>query len=424
MKKGIVVGALLIVAGLGLFAYYDLFIKSESEAQELLVQARMMYERGSRDAVNNSIHIFSRIIAKYPKTKAASEAYYYIGNSYEKLGLNRLAYLKYLYLLKNNRPLDGEMDGELRARLAKLRVMRRHTEEGIHQLLSLLKETDNREFRSRIYAELGHAYLNNGVYWKSKKMFDISLSEDGSNEEAILGKARAYKRLGQNNKAYDLYEYFLTYFGNFSRYTSDVRSSFIRQVYSSGYDSYQRGAYYDAISYFARLLRLYPHANKSENALFWAGMSYGALKKYDNALKYYTRVLSNGYYHKDQDARMNRGYLYFKTGKFDLAAREFQVYIDNYPHGRFIEKARKWKRMSAREIQYRVRSSDRPEQDYDDEYRDDDGEPWDNDRKDNGDNGDKDSDDDTRDSSKKDGTTGAYRKIDNGGIDFENVAEL
>src|SRR4030042_5782701 len=102
MKQGIILGAVLILVGIGLFAYYDRFIRYEREARELLTEGKLIYERGSRDAINDSINVFSRIIARYPGTQAESEAFFYIAQSYEKLHLNRLAYLKYIYILKNN----------------------------------------------------------------------------------------------------------------------------------------------------------------------------------------------------------------------------------------------------------------------------------------------------------------------------------
>src|SRR5208337_489491 len=141
-------------------------------------------------------------------------AYYYIAQGYEKLNLNRLAYLKYIYLLKNSSKIDPEMEKDISARVARLKIMNRYDEEGIHQLLSLLNYSDDKDFRSRIYTELGHTYLKRGEYETSKRMFDLALAENGSNEEAILGKARAYKRLGHDSQAYDLYDHFLKYYSN------------------------------------------------------------------------------------------------------------------------------------------------------------------------------------------------------------------
>jgi TolA-binding protein len=349
-------------------------VRPEKEAREYLVEGQIAYERGTKESLNNSINILSKVIARYPSTSSADEAYYYIGQSYEKLGLNRLAYLKYVYILKTGTDVSPELKKEINARIARLTIMKRYTEEGINQLLGMLNLSDDHDYRSRIYTELGHAYLKMGQYRKSKRMFDIALTENGTNEEAILGKARALKRIGYANKAYDLYEYFLKYYGNFSHFTRDTRNAYLRQVYSSGYSSYRKGRYYPAISFLKRLLRYFPHSRKSEDALYWIGESYYSLQKYEEANRYFNRVLSNSLHHRNQQARMKRGYSYFMAKRFDLAAREFQIYMNDYPQGKYFKTAKKWNTMSAREIMYRIKdegkSGDIEENDLNDEDED------------------------------------------------------
>ncbi len=360
MKQWILVGVILIFMGVGLFAYYDSFIKPERMAKELIVEGKMSYERGTSESINKAIEIFTKIIAKYPKTESAFEAYYYIAQGYEKLNLNRLAYLKYIYLLKNNSKIPSETEQEIKARVARLKIMNRYDEEGIHQLLALLNYSDNKDFRSRIYTELGHTYLKRGEFSNSKRMFDLALSENGNNEEAILGKARTYKRMGYDSQAYELYEHFLKYYSNFSYYTGDVTKSYDRQLYDSGINSYRRGRYYPAIEYFRKYLNRFPGNSKSENSLYWIGESYFSLKQYDTAISYFKRVRSNEYYHKDQDAMIKTGYAYFMAKNYELAAREFQSYLDLYPNGKYKEKARQWKDMSTKEMLYKYNKDSKP----------------------------------------------------------------
>ncbi|HOW84165.1 MAG TPA: tetratricopeptide repeat protein [Spirochaetota bacterium] len=358
-----IAGSVVIAAGIGLLIVYLHKVQPEKEARELLVEGKLAYEREDKDSINNSINLFSKIIARYPDTKSADEAIYLIGQGYEKLGLNRLAYLKYVYILKNTKNLSQDLANDIRVRLSRLKIMREHTEEGIDQLLGLVNYSSNNDFRSRIYTELGHAYLKEGDYKKARRMFDIALSENGGNEEAILGKARSFIHLGDDNKAYDLYEYFLKYYGNFSQYAADVRKSFARNLYDSGMRSYRRGSYYPAIEYFKRYLSNFPGDRKVENSLYWIGESYFGLKKYTSAATYFGRVLGNTIYTKDEDALIKRGYSYFMEKKFDLAAREFQTYIEKFPGGKNIETARKWKEMSTKEIMYRIEKDRLPDDD-------------------------------------------------------------
>ena len=94
------------------------------------------------------------------------------------------------------------------------------------------------------------------------------------------------------------------------------------------------------------------------NAAFFA---FFGLKKYESALSYFNRVLANNVSTKDEDARIKKGYSYFMVKKFDLAAREFQKYLEQYPHGRHNETAKKWKEMSTKEILYRIEKDRLPD---------------------------------------------------------------
>jgi TolA-binding protein len=366
MKQWIFIGVLFIFLGIGVFAYYDSFVKPDKEAEALLTEGVLTYERGSKEAVNQAITLFTQVVSRYPGSKAAPEAFYYMAKSYEQLNLNRLAYLKYISILKKySKSLKPETEKDINARLARLKIMKRYDEEGIHQLLGILNMSDDKDFRSRIYTELGHTYLKKGDYTNSKRMFDLALNENGSNEEAILGKARVYKRTGNDGQAYELYDHFLKYYSNFSSYTGDVTGSYQKQLYESGLNNYRRGRYSSAITYFKKYLAQFPSTQRSENSLYWLGESYFSLKDYNTAIAYFQKVQSNSFYHKDQDAQIKTGYAYFLAKNYELASREFQAYIDNYPNGQYINKAKQWKEMSTREMMYRYKNTDTEENETD-----------------------------------------------------------
>ncbi len=359
--KTILPGIIFITLGVGLFVYYDLNIKPDREARELIVEAGIVSERGDKDSINSAINIYTKVIAKYPKSKLAADAYFHIGRCYEQLGLYRLAKLKYVYIIKNNsRNLSEELKKDLLIRIAHIKVLKQYSEEAINQLYSLLNSNFNKEFRSRVYSELGHTYLKQGEYKRAKRMFDISVSEFGSNEEAILGKARSYKRLGEDDNAYDLYEHFIKYYGAVSQYTNDVKKSYKEQAYKSGIDSFRKGHYSKAITFFNRVLNNFPSDRLSENSLYWIGECYYAMRSFSKSIDYFNRALLNSYYHKDQDARIKKGYAYFSIKKFDLAAREFQIYLRHYPNGIHAKIARNWKDMSTKELLYRIKSKKLP----------------------------------------------------------------
>lgn len=362
MRLKVTVGAVFVVLGIGLLLFYEFHQKPAIQAREMMTEAKMIFERGDRDSINQSISIFTKLIAKYPGSRVIPEAYFYIGRCYERIGLNRLAYLKYGYLLKNrHRYLTEDLRKEVVIRMAHLQVLQQYSEEGINQLFALLQGNYNREFRSRVYSELGHTYLRLGEYARANRMFDIALSEYGSNEEALVGKARSRKRMGYDTEAYDLYDHFLKYYGAVSQYTEDVRKSYRDQAYRSGLESFRRGNYNGAISYLSRIVGYFPGDRLTENALYWIGESYFAGRRFDTSINYFNRVLTNSYYHKDQDAQIKKGYAYFLSKRFDLAAREFQAYLKNWPEGKHAATARRWKSMSTRELLYRIDGKNVPD---------------------------------------------------------------
>ncbi len=358
----LIIGLILIVLGVGIYVYYDFYIKPDIAAKELLVEGEFVYERGDKTSINNAISIFTKIIVKYPDSKYVTDAYYRIAGCYERLGLNRLAYLKYVYLIKNNnRKLNDELKKEILVRLAHINVLKQNSEEATSQLYSLLNTNYNKEFRSRIYSELGHTYLKQKEYNKAKRMFDIALAEYGNNEDAIIGQARALKWMGKENEAYDLYEYFLKYNGAVSQYTGDVKKAYRDQAYNSGLNAFKNSRYSSAISFFNRILANFPGDKITENALYWIGESYYGMSQFDKAIAYFNKTLSNEFSHKDEDARIKKGYAYFASKRFDLAARDFQLYLQYYPNGKYAAIARNWKEMSTKELLFSIQNKKLPD---------------------------------------------------------------
>jgi TolA-binding protein len=362
-SKNLLLGIALIVTGIALFAAYDQFIRPEREAREILAEGKIIMERGDRDSANLALSSFTKVVVKYSATRSAPEAYLQMGTAYEKLGLYRLASLRYSYLLKQ--PLadrtDSAMKTDVIARLAKLKLMRSYTEEGLNQLYTLLNTTQNGELRSRIYSELGQNYLKNGDVAKAKNSFDIAVQENSSNEDALLGKARVFVRNGNYEEAFQIYDYFLKYFGAVSPYTPDVKSAYQQQLYHAGLYAYRAGNYGRAVELFSRYTYKFSGSKYTENALYWIGESYFSTKQYEKAISWFDKTLSNDFYHKDEDARIKKGYTCFMMKRFDLAAKEFQTYIHDYPHGKYVDEARSWKENSAQELRVRIEKARLPE---------------------------------------------------------------
>ncbi len=354
--KRVIGASLLITAGLLMITYYELTFRPENEAAKLYREASLIQERNDRESINRAIDLYTRVLARYPETRAAIDSTFKIAESYEKVDLYKLAYLKYSYLLKNPYVMaNKEKKNEVLARMAALKIKRNYSEEGLNQLYTVLNNSTDSEFRSRIYSEIGYTHLRLGNVDKADNAFDLALRENHDNEEALLGKARSLRRLGKNSEAFKKYDYFLAHHGAFSSYTPDVKRAYLDQAYNAGLSSYRSASFWPAINYFGIVLKNFPASKYSENALYWTAESYYSLGRYSRAIGYYNKTLSNGLYHKDEDARIKKGYAYFMQKKYDLAAREFQLYLEKYPRGKHRHIATRWKETSAQELMQKIR---------------------------------------------------------------------
>ncbi|MBN1501464.1 MAG: tetratricopeptide repeat protein [Spirochaetes bacterium] len=354
--KNMIIGILLILLSFIMLVFYFHVYKPEKEARAMFTEAKMIFERNNTESINRSIDLFTKIISVYPKSKYVPAAYFFIARGNDLTGLNQLAYTQYTYILKNQmKKIDDKTRNIILTRIAHLKLMRNQSDEAINDLLMLLKDTANSESKSRIYAELGQSYFHIGQYEKAIESFNYALLENGRNEEAILGKARVLKKTGRDTETYEIYRDFLTYFGNESQYTDDVKKAYNNQAYYSGLNSYRKGNYQSAIAYFSYVITKFPDNKLSENAIYWTGECYFSMKNYQKAVEYFQKGIDNTFHHKDEDCRIKKGYSYFMMKRYDLAAREFQIYLEQHQNGKYTVKAKTWKDAATRELEVRYR---------------------------------------------------------------------
>lgn len=361
--KVIVAGILLIVFGVGAYALYDLKLSPEMKAGRIYREARMTAERGTRESYNSAVGMYIKLMAAYPDTSYARKSYLAFTDLYEKMGLYRHAYINYGYFLKTyGRRLDEATITDVRARIAALKLRQNRTDEGLNQLYAILNQTTDNSLRSRIYSEIGHNWLKRGDVKKAMDAFNLSLYENPNNEESLLGRARVFVRQGSYNDAFDTYDHFLKYHGEFSQYAPDVRNSYLRQSYDAAITAYRKGKYAYAQGLFGRVIRNFPSSRLAENSLYWSGECAYQLGQYRSAISYFTRTLTNPSIAKDEDARLKRGIAYFSLREYRSAVKDFDSYLSTYPRGRFSATAMKWKDAALAEIGQREKVETLPEE--------------------------------------------------------------
>lgn len=103
--------------------------------------------------------------------------------------------------------------------------------------------------------------------------------------------------------------------------------------YRQAVSLFGRGRYADARRGFESVFEADPSGDLADNALFWIGETYFAVKDYTNAIRNYMRVVNDySTQNKAPDALFKTAMVQVRTGDLALAQRTFQQVIDRYPY--------------------------------------------------------------------------------------------
>jgi tol-pal system protein YbgF len=94
-----------------------------------------------------------------------------------------------------------------------------------------------------------------------------------------------------------------------------------------------RGRHAEARRAFEAVFDSDSSGDLADNALFWIGETYFAAKDYNNAVRYYMRVVNDySSQNKAPDALFKTAMVQTRTGDLALARRTLQQVIDRYPY--------------------------------------------------------------------------------------------
>ena len=112
-----------------------------------------------------------------------------------------------------------------------------------------------------------------------------------------------------------------------------VRGADIAEDYRQAIMQFGRGRHADARRGFEGVYEADPSGDLADNALFWIGETYFAAKDYNNAVRYYTRVVNDySTQNKAPDALFKVAMTQERTGDLALARRTLQQVIERYPY--------------------------------------------------------------------------------------------
>ena len=114
------------------------------------------------------------------------------------------------------------------------------------------------------------------------------------------------------------------------------------EIYDKTLGLYKDGRYEEAIADFKNFLKSYPESDLADNAHFWIGECFMALKEYEEAILAYQRVI-NGYPkgNKVPSAMLHQGFAFEKINDMTTANLVFKKLVKNFPKTREAESAKK-----------------------------------------------------------------------------------
>ncbi len=125
-------------------------------------------------------------------------------------------------------------------------------------------------------------------------------------------------------------------------YSNYVDNGNFTAAYKSALQLFYNREYTQAINQFQNLLNSNPNNKLASNCQYWIGECYHALGDYNQALKAFKAVLNFSNSYKFDDALIMNGVTYLKIGEVELAKKNFQQLVQNYPDSEYAPKAMRY----------------------------------------------------------------------------------
>ena len=127
--------------------------------------------------------------------------------------------------------------------------------------------------------------------------------------------------------------------GSYSGAIDDVAPGEYQQRYQEALDAFHSRSYTQSIELFESLLANSSTNSLSDNAQYWIGESWYALRKYDTAIAAFHKVFTFPKSNKNPDAQFKLGLCYLRKGDTTKAREEFQRLLDLYPNSEYTKRA-------------------------------------------------------------------------------------
>ncbi|MFO7890160.1 MAG: tetratricopeptide repeat protein [bacterium] len=125
-------------------------------------------------------------------------------------------------------------------------------------------------------------------------------------------------------------------------YSEYVDSGNFTNAYKKTLQFYYNKNYSQAINRFQNLLNSNPNHKLASNCQYWIGECYYAMRNYQQALNAFKNVLTYNSSYKFDDALIMNGITYMKIGEAEMAKKNFQQLVENYPNSEYAPKAMRY----------------------------------------------------------------------------------
>jgi tol-pal system protein YbgF len=105
----------------------------------------------------------------------------------------------------------------------------------------------------------------------------------------------------------------------------------VESAYKEAFADYQARRYEVAIGKFNEIITVASSSSLADNAQYWIGECWYALRNYERSLQAFQRVFTFPKTNKAADARLKIGFIYLQMNNRDAAREEMKMVIEQYP---------------------------------------------------------------------------------------------
>lgn len=362
----VIIVTLIIIAFLALvgLAGWKLYTANSVSPDKPFNRGMKEYEIAN---YSEAIHYFNDYLASERKSKKNSVARYYIALSLKNLGKYEQA-KKNLALIINPREDSYRLSDDYEKYRAKAvveyadicRIENIYEYYIIGQLELSLKLPNDPHIERKMNTQFGYQLLFKQEYDEA-----INYFLKANTELALLGKARAYYQSGNADKAFGVYEEFLTY-NKHSKYNKEVFRTFKIQVHYQAMKHFKKNNFTTAIKYFRKLASFFPTSEEAEEALYHiAEAKYLEAKDYyskadseryeplfRDALKWYSKTMENDIKVRDDEALLKIGITYYWLKDYAASYNAMNKFLFDYPSSKYAPSAQSWKEQAKKDLEY------------------------------------------------------------------------